>query len=52
MNLFVILGWYFFFLASEFLIYDDDEGAEAADDDVPNAEALLVDNSGWSSRTR
>lgn len=40
-------------MASEFLIYDDDdEGAEADDEDVPNAEALLVDNTGWSSRTR
>ncbi|KAL8135801.1 hypothetical protein AgCh_010422 [Apium graveolens] len=32
----------------EFLIYDDDEGAEADDEDVPNVEALLVDNTGWS----
>ncbi|KAK1372723.1 Sister chromatid cohesion 1 protein 4 [Heracleum sosnowskyi] len=37
---------------TEFLNHDDDEEAEADDDDVPNAEVLLVDNSGWSSRTR
>ncbi|XP_074343562.1 sister chromatid cohesion 1 protein 4-like [Apium graveolens] len=37
---------------TEFLIYDDDEGAEADDEEVPNAGALLVDNTGWSSRTR
>ncbi|WOG83018.1 hypothetical protein DCAR_0102191 [Daucus carota subsp. sativus] len=38
---------------TDFLNYDDDEGAEADDEDVPNAEeALFIDNSGWSSRTR
>lgn len=42
-----------FFPFSEFLNVDDDEVAEEDDDSMPyTEETRLVENTGWSSRTR
>lgn len=47
-----MVDFHFSFL-SEFLNVDDDEVAEDYDDDVGSAgETHLLENSGWSSRTR